>query len=383
MSDKATEFLDLIKKAVSAEIFKKCTVSKLADKSVLKAVLTQKTHKEDLLYVIETYHSDGKKIQKNYRALPQQELCLLLDSSNQTNLIFCGGECEMKTSKRGAYTILHKNKLENALKAGEKATAQSLEHKKQYILRGDEPFLYELDITDKNGRIKDKRQAKFRQICRFLEYVRDIVPSMPDEEVVIYDLCCGKSYLSFAVYHYFKNVLARDVSMLCVDLKEDVMRFCQEISKKLGFDKMEFRCADITKLDAKNRPNLVLSLHACDIATDLVLENAVRLGADVILSTPCCHRDLSRKIDCAPLSFATRHSILKSKLCDALTDSMRLVYLEKEGYRVDACELVDPEDTPKNVILRAIKKKNFNKNGEDAKKKAAEYDSIRNFLGIC
>lgn len=146
---------------------------------------------------------------------------------------------------------------------------------------------------------------------------------------------------------------------------------------------MEFRCADITKLDAKNRPNLVLSLHACDIATDLVLENAVRLGADVILSTPCCHRDLSRKIDCAPLSFATRHSILKIKLCDALTDSMRLVYLEKEGYRVDACELVDPEDTPKNVILRAIKKKNFNKNGEDAKKKAAEYDSIRTFLGIC
>ncbi len=170
--------------------------------------------------------------------------------------------------------------------------------------------------------------------------------------------------------------------MLCVDLKADVMEFCAQTAKKLGYDGMEFRSADITKLECDTSPDLVLSLHACDIATDLVLENAVRLGARVILSTPCCHRDLSRRISCDALSFATRHSILRSKLCDALTDSLRLCYLEKEGYRVDACELVDPEDTPKNVILRAARMPGFSKESQKAKKKAAEYDSIRAFLGI-
>ena len=134
-------------------------------------------------------------------------------------------------------------------------------------------------------------------------------------------------------------------------------------------DRIDIKQADITKLECGTPPDLVLSLHACDIATDLVLENAVRLGAKVILSTPCCHRDLSRRIKCEPLSFATKHSILKSKLCDALTDSLRLVYLEKEGYSADACELVDPEDTPKNVILRAVKDSSFDKASKKAEKK--------------
>ena len=168
--------------------------------------------------------------------------------------------------------------------------------------------------------------------------------------------------------------------MLCVDLKADVMQYCSSVAKELGYTGMEFRSADITKLEPTTKPDLVLSLHACDTATDLVLENAVRLGAKVILSTPCCHRDMSRRIKCEALSFATKHSILRSKLCDALTDSLRLVYLEKEGYTVDACELVDPEDTPKNVILRAYKSDKHN--SAYTKKKAEEYHAIREFLGI-
>ena len=165
-----------------------------------------------------------------------------------------------------------------------------------------------------------------------------------------------------------------------MDLEADVMQFCSDIAGKLGCDGMHFSCADITKLEPISAPDLVLSLHACDTATDLVLENAVRLGAGVILSTPCCHRDLSRNIKCDALGFATRYSILRSKLCDALTDSLRLVCLEKEGYSVDACELVDPEDTPKNVILRAWKNEKISKSAIE--KKAREYEEIRSFLGI-
>ena len=380
MTEKTHEFAELVSFAAERGILKKLVVSKLSDKQINKAVVEPRSHSGKLIYVLESYLADGKKTQKNHNALPIGEIDQLLCSCMQANLIYAGGECEFKASKKGNAAILGAGKLKNA--ASDTAVIKPLNKEKNYILSGSEPFLRELDITDQNGRIRDKRQAKFRQICRFLEYVRDMLPHLPKDKIVIYDLCCGKSYLSFAVYHYFKSILGREVYMLCVDLKAEVMEFCADTARKLGYDGMEFRCADITKLESDAPPDLVLSLHACDTATDLVLENAVRLGAEVILSTPCCHRDLSRRIDCTPLAFATRYSILKSKLCDALTDSMRLCYLEKEGYRVDACELVDPEDTPKNVILRASKIKGYSKESAKAKEKAREYDEIRSFLGL-
>ncbi len=382
MNSKTTEFVSLIKETGDGGILKKAVISKLSDKNTKKVTLTPKSHKGELVYVIEFYMSDGKVTQKNSIEFPYDILLSQIEGAGQANIIFEGGECEYKSSKKGNSTVLGEAKLKTALKSSEKAYVIPLQKEKKHILSGEEPFLFELGISEKNGRIKDKRQAKFRQICRFLEYVRDILPHIDKEKVVIYDLCCGKSYLSFAVYHYFKSILGKDVYMLCVDLKADVMAFCSETAKKLGYVGMHFVSADITKLCPDVAPDLVLSLHACDTATDLVLENAVRLGAEVILSTPCCHRDLSRRINCLSLEFATRHSILKSKLCDALTDSMRLVYLEKNGYKVDACELVDPEDTPKNIILRATKKPNFNKNSKEAQRKAAEYEEIRKFLGI-
>ncbi len=382
MNDKLTEFAAMSRQAAESRILKKLILSKLSDKQMKKTVLEPRTHGNKVLYVLEHYMADGKKIQKNHDAFPMEDVIHSLCGCMQANLIFEGGECEYKASKNGNATVLGAGKLTRALGSGEIAAVQNLNREKKYILDGTEAFLRELDITDGNGRIKDKRQAKFRQICRFLEYVRDMLPHLSDDKVVIYDLCCGKSYLSFAVYHYMRYILGREVYMLCVDLKTDVIQLCTAVAKKLGYDGMHFRAADITKLECDTPPDLVLSLHACDTATDLVLENAVRLGAKVILSTPCCHRDLSRRIACEQLSFATRHSILKSKLCDALTDSLRLCYLETEGYRVDACELVDPEDTPKNVILRATRLAHFSKESEQAKNKMLEYERIRAFLGL-
>ena len=382
MNSNINEFISLIRAAADGKILKKAVISKLADKGIKKVVLSPKLHKGAGVFVLELYMADGKVTQKNSEAFPSDALLSYMDSAGQANVIFEGGECEYKASKNGNSAIIGKGRLTSALGSSKKAEIQPMEKEKNYILTGNEPFLFELGISEKNGRIKDKKQAKFRQICRFLEYVRDILPSIPEDKVVIYDLCCGKSYLSFAVYHYFKSILGREVNMLCVDLKADVMEFCSQTAKKLGYTGMHFEAADITKLSSDTPPDLVLSLHACDTATDLVLENAVRLGAKVILSTPCCHRDLSRKIDCAPLSFATEHSILKSKLCDALTDSLRVLYLEKNGYKTDASELVDPEDTPKNVIIRGVKKRTFDPQGKEALKKADEYKAARSFLGL-
>ena len=262
-----------------------------------------------------------------------------------------------------------------------KLAPESNDRKKKRILTGDEPFLYELGITDKNGRIHDKKQAKFRQICRFLEYVEAIEEHLPIEgELRICDLCCGKSYLSFALYHYFAVVKGRKVLMTGVDLKPDVVDYCNRVCECLGFSGLEFICGDAIKYETETSPSLVVSLHACDVATDIVLHRATGWGAKVILSTPCCHHELANKLNCAELGFVSAYPMLKRKMCDALTDAMRLAFLRSRGYAVSAAELVDPDDTPKNVLLRAVRKKNFDPNSREAKKAAAEYEDIKRFL---
>ena len=218
----------------------------------------------------------------------------------------------------------------------------------------------------------------FRQINRFLELVRDTLPSLPKGEIRICDLCCGKSYLSFAVYHYFANVLGYTVSMTGVDLKPDVVEHCNKSARALGFDGLEFICGDVGKYESPVPPQLVISLHACDTATDLVIERALAFQARVILATPCCHHELNHTLNCAPLGFIAEHSMLRQKLCDAATDALRLKWLEANGYEVAALELIDPEDTPKNVMLRAIAKES--KDAPSAKAALAEYEAARNFL---
>lgn len=287
----------------------------------------------------------------------------------------------MRRGKRGTTTVLGGEKLRKLLDAvqidGE--TVLENDRDKQYILQGDEPFLRLLDICDERGRVRDKRQAKFRQINRFLELVRDCLGDLPAEGPLrICDLCCGKSYLSFATYHYFANILGREVRMTGVDLKPDVIAYCSGVAKRLGWDGLEFLCGDVSRYSAGGAVDLVVSLHACDIATDFVLERAVAWRAKVILSTPCCHHELNHHIDCAALSFITEHSMLRQKLCDAATDALRLKYLEAHGYRVSAPELIDPEETPKNIMLRGIREQNPSQARMEAAKMA--YLDARNFL---
>ena len=255
------------------------------------------------------------------------------------------------------------------------------DRQKARILSGSEPFLRLLGVSDENGRVYDKKQAKFRQINRFLELIRDCLPHLPKEGTLrICDLCCGKSYLSFAAYHYFANVLGRTVRMTGVDLKPDVMEFCADAAKKLGFTGLEFRFGDVAAYDAGEHVHLVLSLHACDIATDLVLSRAVAFGADVILSTPCCHHELNHNLDCPALGFLSEYSMLRQKFCDAATDALRLKYLEACGYTTCALELIDPEETPKNILLRGVKRKDFDPAGDEAKALWQAYESAKTFL---
>ena len=251
---------------------------------------------------------------------------------------------------------------------------------KNRILSGKEPFLVALGVSDKNGRIYDKKQAKFRQINRFLELISDTLPALPEGRIRILDLCCGKSYLSFAVYHYFANILGRQVSMTGVDLKPDVIAYCAEVAENLSFDGLEFVCGNVGTYETEDLPDLVISPHACDTATDLVLERALDFEAKVILATPCCHHELNHSLNCPTLGFIAQHSMLRQKFCDAATDALRLKWLEANGYDVAALELIDPDNTPKNIMLRAIRREDAGEATPAQAQAIAEYRAARDFL---
>ena len=299
-----------------------------------------------------------------------------------------GGSGSLLISKNGKATYTEDARMKNATPTVSPVFSPDVplpanDREKNRLLRGDEPFLIALGISDKDGRVHDKKQPKFRQICRFSEQVRDILKYLPPEGTIrVADLCSGKSYLSFAVYHCLTVLWHRKVEMTCVDLKESVMRECANIARSIGFTGMTFLARNIDEYNPAEHPHLVVSLHACDTATDIVLHYAASHGADVILSTPCCHRALSREISCEALSFVTSYGILRDKLCTAATDGLRLLYLQASGYKTDAIELIDPEDTPKNVLLRAVRQKTFRADSAEAEKARGVYrDAFRYLTG--
>jgi len=325
------ELASLCLLAARTETLKKLVFSRPIDGDIVKAggILCRVGGK--VVLQIETLHSDHKATHENLPLDRNTEnlLAARFTRFSQINLLTTGGDCEFRRTKKGAELLLGADKLRRRLSdtSLDAVTIGGNDKEKKRILSGDEPFLVHLGVADKNGRVYDKKQAKFRQINRFLELIADVLPSLPTGRIRILDLCCGKSYLSFAVYHYFAHILHREVSMTGVDLKPDVIDYCQDVAEKLGFDGLDFLCDNVARYETDDRPDLVISLHACDTATDLVLERAVAFGAKVILATPCCHHELNHKLRCSALDFIARHSMLRQKFCDAATDALRLLWL--------------------------------------------------------
>ncbi len=339
----------------------------------------KKNGNRDLL-VLESLLPSSTVSQKNVTPSAFFEvLTPLFDGFTQVDLLTSLGDAEFRVVKGGKEVYPGLSALLTKLQSdgGIAAAFDDIDRKKNYLLRGDEPFLFALGISDAAGRVHDKMQGKFRQINRFLEHIEDAYPKLPaDKPLLIYDLCCGKSYLSFAVYYYLTEKKRRDVRLLGIDLKEDVIRYCQKVADASGFSGMRFEASDIRKTPKGETPDMVISLHACDTATDIVLDNAVRLGAPVIFSTPCCHRYLTGKITSAELSFITKYPHLSGKLAEAATDALRALRLKAAGYSVSVVELTDPTDTPKNTLIRAFK----TKSRDEAAQKEYE-DTLRFLLG--
>ncbi|MDO5134805.1 MAG: SAM-dependent methyltransferase [Eubacteriales bacterium] len=300
--------------------------------------------------------TEGTKIfHKNYE---REELLDYLEralNGEFSQLQAVGGQLDgtVLVSRKGKATI-------KAKEHPQKGPVQMQAHNrvKQYILKEGipVPFLVDLGVMTREGRIVASKYDKFRQINRFLEFIQDVLPRLDrDREVTILDFGCGKSYLTFAMYYYLRELKGYDVRIIGLDLKEDVIRRCGGLAEKYGYEKLHFLQGDIGSYQGVSAVDMVVTLHACDIATDLALAKAVEWGAEVILSVPCCQHEVNRQIKNEMLDPILKYGILKERMAALITDGLRANLLEGEGYETQILEFIDMEHTPKNLLIRAVK----------------------------
>jgi SAM-dependent methyltransferase len=230
--------------------------------------------------------------------------------------------------------------------------------KKRYVLEEGipVPFLQDLGVMTAEGKIVRSRFDKFKQINRFLEFIEDILPQLDkDRELTILDFGCGKSYLTFAMYYYLHELKKYDIQIIGLDLKSEVIRHCNELSEKYGYEKLHFLEGDIADYTGVDQVDMVVTLHACDTATDYALAKAVGWNAKVILSVPCCQHELNQQIQNEVLAPIFKYGLIKERMAALVTDGLRAQYLEREGYDTQVLEFIDMEHTPKNILLRAVK----------------------------
>lgn len=258
----------------------------------------------------------------------------------------------------------------------QKAKDISHNRSKHYLIPNNEPcdFLIKLGVMDENGKVYQKHYSKFRQINRYLEIVSDCLPYLKKNKIKIIDFGCGKSYLTFALYYYFKKKLGIDVDITGLDLKENVIDLCNTIAKDLNYEGLDFKLGDIA--DYKDTQcDMVVTLHACDTATDYALINAVNWNTKVILSVPCCQHELFKQIDNPIENSMLKHGIIKDKFTELLTDGLRGLKLESKGYDVSMVEFTSLEHTSKNILIKAV----LDENASDKTKENAlkEYEALK------
>ena len=298
-----------------------------------------------------------------------------MQEMQQLELLHQDGRVNMLVSKKGNITL---KQSENGCQVPQADLTHN--RKKKYILdpQVKVPFLEDLGVQTSEGKIVHSRYDKFRQINRFLEFVEDILPALPkDREVVILDFGCGKSYLTFAMYYYLHELKGYDIRIIGLDLKEDVIRHCNELRTRYGYEKLDFLTGDIADYDGVDQVDMVVTLHACDTATDFALDKAIRWNAKVILSVPCCQHELNRQISNEILAPAFKYGLIQERMAALFTDAIRGNLLEEAGYQVQLLEFIDMEHTPKNILIRAVK---HGKQGQHGKKEKQLHSDVQRML---
>lgn len=261
----------------------------------------------------------------------------------------------------------------------EQATANNplLDAGRQYLIRVDQaaPLLREIGILTQDGKLKNDMIRKYNQIDHYVELVAPMFEKDDSEEIVLLDCACGKSYLSFVMNFYLHEVLRRRCRVIGVDINEHVIEESRAMAKRLGYHNMKFQCADLRAYQPPKNVTAVISLHACDIATDLALTTAIRARSKYIACVPCCHKELLEQYQLPGMEPLVKHGVFKARFNDVLTDSMRALKLEAEGYKVSVVEYISPLDTPKNLLIRATR------TGRRNPRARKEYEVVRRLLG--
>lgn len=297
----------------------------------------------------------------------------------QAQIKLSGEEIQVLVSKKGTVSILRKKTKAEALPK----LPLSHNRTKNYILAEGTPvpFLVELGVMTKDGTVTKAKYDKFRQINRFLEFVQDILPSLPhDRTITILDFGCGKSYLTFAIYHFLKVLHGRDVRIIGLDLKKDVIANCNRLAKRLGYSELTFLHGDIADYEGMKQVDMVVTLHACDTATDFALAKAIGWNASVILSVPCCQHELNKQLNNDELAPLLKYGLIKERTAALFTDAIRGNLLEAAGYQTQILEFIDMEHTPKNILLRAVRKQT--PDADTLQKKLKELEPTLQFLQV-
>ena len=334
--------------------------------------------KEQLVFQIETFCNN----QAFHRNAPSGEACEILlgylENMRQMQLTTTRYLYTVLVSKKGKVTVKKKARQTDC-----REVDRSHDRKKNYILKEGipVPFLQDLGVMTEEGKVVRSRSDKFRQINRFLEFIEDILPELDrDRELTILDFGCGKSYLTFAVYYYLHELKQYDIRVIGLDLKKEVIRNCNELSRKYGYEKLTFLEGNIADYEGCTRVDMVVTLHACDTATDYALSKAVGWGAKVILSVPCCQHELNGQIDCEVLGPVLGYGLIKERMAALITDALRAQYLEREGYDTQILEFIDMEHTPKNILIRAVRSGKRREN-QEALRRCEEYLHVSPMLG--
>lgn len=372
--------------------------------NVVKAKLRPMEQKGELLFQLESF-TKTQVFHKNLTVEEtKDELAKLLEEFRQVQVETVSEDITVLISKKGKATIKRKRKKVQA-----KAADLSHNRKKKYILEEGivVPFLQDLGVMTQDGKIVRTKMDKFRQINRFLEFVEDILPQLDkDRELTLLDFGCGKSYLTFAMYYYLHELKGYDIRIIGLDLKTDVILHCNELAKKYGYEKLTFLVGDIADYEGVDQVDMVVTLHACDTATDYALAKAVGWNAKVILSVPCCQHEENKQLEkqrnlhLGKMKSKTEvmevsemlgdqlasmeevlgpimdYGLLRERFAALVTDGLRAKRLESEGYETQVLEFIDMEHTPKNILLRAVKK------GSPAAKSRKEAEDCERFLKI-
>ena len=372
--------------------------------NVVKAKLRPMEQKGELLFQLESF-TKTQAFHKNLTVEEtKDELAKLLEEFRQVQVETVSEDITVLLSKKGKATIKRKRKKVQA-----KAADLSHNRKKKYILEEGivVPFLQDLGVMTQDGKIVRTKMDKFHQINRFLEFVEDILPQLDkDRELTLLDFGCGKSYLTFAMYYYLHELKGYDIRIIGLDLKTDVILHCNELAKKYGYEKLTFLVGDIADYEGVDQVDMVVTLHACDTATDYALAKAVGWNAKVILSVPCCQHEVNKQLEkqrnlhSGKMKSKTEvmevsemlgdqlasmeevlgpimdYGLLRERFAALVTDGLRAKRLESEGYETQVLEFIDMEHTPKNILLRAVKK------GSLAAKSRKEAEDCERFLKI-